>query len=268
LFAREETLPLWTYTFGEQCGGAKISNNGNYIVAVGGNQTAEKDLRIYRFFGQIAIPNYMKAISEVPSSSGITISANGSVFAMSYPRSSRLIVFTLELPPYGYGPGSVLNVSLPSRSVAMSMSSDGRRIIVGTGEGLFVYEHALRQLNLAKQYAAGKPRVIDMASSANGQIIAAAIAMGEDNENSTIYLFDSSKNPPAIVPEPWLQTGLLLAITLGASAIIAYLVHKSIVRRGDLKKPSHNADSSSDAFDKGKGRPKAAAVRLWYLIGF
>ena len=226
LFTREATLPLWTYTFGEQCGGAKISNNGNYIVAVGGNQTAEKDLRIYRFLRQIPIPNYMKAISEVPSSSGISISANGSIFAMSYPRNNRLVVFTLELPPYGYGPGSISNVSLPSRSVSMSMSSDGRHIIVGTSDGIFVYEHPLRQLNLVRQFTVGNPHVIDIASSTNGQLIVAAIAIDQNDESSAIYLFDLAKEPPPIVPELWLHIGLLLATSLGASATIAYHFHK------------------------------------------
>jgi len=226
LFTKEEATPLWTYNFGEHCRGSKISNNGDYIVAVGGNQTAEKDLRIYRFRRQIQTPNYMKVISELPSISGLSVSADGSIFAMSYTRSSRLILFNLELPPYGYGPGSVLNVSLPSRSVSMSMSSDGRVIIVGAVEGLFVYEYSIPQLNLVRQYAAGKPRVVDVASSANGQLVIAAIATDQNDERSAIYLFDYSKEPQAIIAEPWVRIGLLLVAMLVALATILYVFRK------------------------------------------
>lgn len=244
LFAKERGTQVWAYNFGERSGGAKISNNGNYIVAVGGNQTGYKNMRICRFIRQNPKPNYVKVISEVPSSQGVSISANGSIFAISYTESNYLIMFNLELPPYGYGPGSVLNVSLPGPRVSMSMSADGRHIIVGTFEGLFTYEYTNCQLNLKNHYILNKPLINDIASSANGRYVIAAITTRlQDTKRSTIYFFDNFQEPEVNVANSWLQIGLLIT----TAAVI--LITATLILR---KKRKQRSDNTAEAIELDK----------------
>jgi len=233
LFAKEHETPLWIYDFGERSGGAKISSNGNYIVAVGGNQTGYKEMRIYRFLRQTSQPNYVKVISELPSFQGVSISANGSIFAISYTEANRLIMFNLELPPYGYGPGSVLNVSLPSPRVSLSMSADGKHIIVGTLEGLFTYEYVNRQLELKNHYTVNKPFINDVASSIDGRYLVAAVTVRpRDNKNSMICFFDNFKEPKADVANPWLQPALIITAAV-ILATATFILHKKRKKRSD-----------------------------------
>jgi hypothetical protein len=239
LFAKEHATPLWVYNFGERSRGAKISGNGNYVVAVGGNQTGYKEMRIYRFLRQTSQPNYVKVISELPSFQGVSISANGSIFAISYAEANRLIMFNLELPPYGYGPGSVLNVSLPSPRVSMSMSADGRHIIVGTLEGLFTYEYVNRQLELKNHYTVNKPFINDVASSADGRYVAAAVTVRlKDNKNSMICFFDNFKEPKADIAHPWLQPALIVVTAAVILATATFILRRKRKQRSDRSSQS------------------------------
>ncbi len=226
LFARDEATPVWVYPLGERSGGAKISHDGGYIVVVGGNQTNDTDLRIYQFQRQTAIPHYMKVISDLPSSAGVSISANGSLFAISYTASNSLVFFNLDLPPYGYGPGSVLKTTLPHRRVSMAMSSDGRHIIVGTVKGIFVYEYSDRQLHLSKHYTTSSPFIRDVASSANGQFIIAIATAHDNNEYSTIHLFDNFQGSHLTPLAPWVPLAILMITATAVSAATAYVLSR------------------------------------------
>jgi len=227
LFTKERMTPLWSYDFGERGGGAKISGNGDYIVAVGGNQTGGKSMRVYRFLRQGSTPNYIKVISELPSYQGLSVSANGSIFAISYAESNYLVFFNLELPPYGYGPGSVLNVSLPSSRVSMSMSSDGRHVIVGTARGVFVYEYLNRLVNLRKRYVVDEPFINDIAASSDGRfIIAAATVRLQNSKRSVIYIFDNFDESQVSFVGSWLEFGLAIVAVVVILAVELFFLRK------------------------------------------
>jgi hypothetical protein len=164
----------------------------------------------------------MKVISELPSFSGLAISANGSIFAITHANS--LMLFNLDLPPYGYGPGSVLRATLPSHRISMTMSSDGRHLIVGTVEGVFTYEYADHQLTLKKQYVANNPFITDVASSASGQFITAAAIVSENREYSAIHFFDTSTESPITQVTPWVQLAVLaIIVTIVSAATLCVL---------------------------------------------
>jgi len=239
LFSKQQPTPSWTYSFGEQCTGAHLSQNGEYIIAVGGNQTDTYSMRIQRFRTTNASPNYVKLISELPSAQGMTVSSNGSIFAITYAKSNRLIFFNLDLPPYGYGPGSVLNVSLPARSVATSMSNDGRHIAVGTEEGIYTYEYLNKQLTLAKQYTVDRPFIFDIALSANGSYLAAAATKSQqqpDSKEPAIYIFDLQETRDSFT-NLWLQTAFLIVI-------VFVVVTAVVLIRRRKQKPQKPSDTT------------------------
>jgi hypothetical protein len=171
----------------------------------------------------------MKVISELPPASGLAITANGTIFAISY--TDNLLFFNLDLPPYGYGPGSVLKATLPSRQVSMTMSSDGRHTIMGTVAGIFTYEYADHQLNLRRQYTVGNPLITDVASSANGQFIIATTIVCEDKEHSVIHFFDSFTEPQPTLIAPCVQLVILVIIVAVVSAATTYVLRRSRTRR-------------------------------------
>ena len=187
LFSKQPLTPLWAYNFGQHSGAAKISNDGNYIITTGGNQTGENSLRVYRFKRQSPQPNYIKIISELPPTPRLTVSAQGSTFALGFAESNRLIYFNLDLPGYGYGPGSVLNTTLLGKPTTITTSSDGKYTAVGTDSGIYIYDYMNNELTLTKRYTNNNPHITDIDITPDGWHLAAAT---QDNKHTTIYLFD------------------------------------------------------------------------------
>ena len=217
VFATEQEIPLWNYTFGNWSGGVRISSNGNYIVATGGDQVYGTNLthvpRVFLFARQNSFPFYQKMVLEVPSSRGVSISSNGSIFAISY-TISEIMLFNKNIQPYG--PNSLRFVSLPAPRVSMTMSSDGRYIFVGTVEGIFIYEYWDNTLNLKKEYTTNNPFINDIASSSDGRYVVAVGHWGSsDNEHSLIYFFENFHEKESTT-DPLAQWGPL---TVGVIAI-------------------------------------------------
>jgi WD40 repeat protein len=183
LFTKQQQTPLWTYNFEEHSGAAKISSDGNYIIATGGNLISENGLRIHRFTRQSQLPNYIKIISELAPTPRLTVAQQGTIFALAFAETNRLIFFNLDLPPYGYGPGSVLNITLPSKPTAIAMSSNGKYTAVGTETGIYIYEYTNKELSLTKQYTNNNPHITDIAMTPDGQHLTATTT-------TTIYLFN------------------------------------------------------------------------------
>jgi 6-phosphogluconolactonase (cycloisomerase 2 family) len=213
LFSKQPPTPLWTYNLGQHSGAAKISNDGNYIIATGGNQTKEPSLRVYRFSHQSPQPDYIKIISELPTTPRLTVSSQGTIFALAFAETDRLIFFNLDLPPYGYGPGSILNITLPSKPTAITMSSEGRYTAVGSNTGIYIYEYMNSELTLTKQYTNNNPHITDIAITPDGWHLAATA-------NNTIYLFDivQIQNGTSF----WLYM-IVLAVTIAVSIISIYI---------------------------------------------
>jgi hypothetical protein len=216
LFSKQSPTPLWSYNFGEHSGAAKISGDGNYIIATGGNQTSENSLYVYRFKNQSSLPNYTKIISELVRSPRLTVSSLGTIFALAFAEANRLVFFNLDLPPYGYGPGSVLNITLPSKPTAIAMSSDGMYTAVGTDTGIYIYKYMNRELNLTRQYTNNNPHITDIATTPNGWHLAATA-------NSTIYLID--------IVEIQNSTGFWLYMTVLVAIIAVSIISIYTLRR-------------------------------------
>ena len=226
LFSRQQPTPTWTYNLGENSGATRLSHSGEYLIATGGNQTSQNPTRIYRFRTQSALPNYIKIISELASTQETALSSDGSIFAINQAVSKRLIFFNLNLPPYGYGPGSVLNISLPSKPTSISMSLDGKYTVVGTDNGIYLYQYQNRQLTLTKQYTANTPSITDIAISGNGSHLAALGNTPQNSKNSAVYLFnlqETRDTPPNLLPQ---LTLLTISIIIGSTAIIYTLRKK------------------------------------------
>jgi len=215
LFTKQQQTPLWTYNFGEHSGAAKISNDGNYIIATGGNQTSENSLRVYRFSPKSSQPNYIKVISELTPAQRLTIASQGTIFALAFAETNRLIFFNLDLPPYGYGPGSVKNITLPSKPTTIAMSSDGKYTAVGTDTGIYSYEYMNNELSLTKQYTIGNPNITDLAITPDGWHLTATTT-------STVYLFDLTEMQNDTVF--WLQIAALTILILAASTASIYIL--------------------------------------------
>ena len=156
----------------------------------------------------------IKIISELIPTQRLTVSSQGSTFALGFAESNRLIYFNLNLPPYGYGPGSVLNITLQSKPTAIAMSSEGMYTAVGTHAGIYIYEYMNRELNLTKQYTNNNPYITDIATTPDGWHLAATAT-------STIYLFDvvEIRNGTGF----WLPITILGIIILAASAASVYI---------------------------------------------
>jgi hypothetical protein len=200
-----------------------LVSDGNYIIATGGNLTSEHSLRVYRFSRQSPQPNYIKIISELPPTPRLTVSAQGSIFALGFAESNRLIFFNLDLPPYGYGPGSVLNKSLTSKPTSTAMSSEGKYTAVGTQTGIYIYDYMNNELSLTKQYTNSNPYITDIAITPNGWHLAATTT--KRNNNSTIYLFDivEIRNGNTNF---WLLMIILATVILAASAASIYILRR------------------------------------------
>jgi len=183
LFTKQQQTPLWAYNFEEHSGAAKISSDGNYIITTGGNQTSENGLRVHRFRNQSPLPNYLKIISEPVPTQRLAVASQGSIFALAFAETNRLIFFNLDLPPYGYGPGSVKNLTLPSKPTTIAMSSDGTYTAIGTDIGIYIYEYNNTELTLTKQYISGNIRITGIAITPDGRHLTATTT-------DTIYLFD------------------------------------------------------------------------------
>jgi hypothetical protein len=218
LFSKQPPTPLWAYNLGQHSGAAKISSDGNYIIATGGNQTSESSLRVYRFSHQSPQPNYIKIISELPPTPRLTVSAQGSIFALGFAESNRLIFFNLDLPPYGYGPGSVVNITLPSKPTTIAMSSEGKYTAVGTHAGIYVYGYMNDELSLTEQYTNNNPHITDIAITPNGWHLAATTT-------STIYLFDIQQTPNGNTGF-WLQIAIIATLILAVSTASVYVLRR------------------------------------------
>jgi hypothetical protein len=210
LFTKQQQTPLWTYNFGEHSGAAKISRDGNYIITTGGNQTSQYGLRVYRFTHQNSQPNYIKIISELVPAQRLTVSSQDTIFALGFAETNRLVFFNLDLPPYGYGPGSVLNTTLPSKPTTIAMASDGRYTAVGTNTGIYIYEYTNKELILTKQYTSSNPHITDVAITPDGWHLTAATT-------SAICLFDLQEIRNGT--NFWLYITALAIIILAVSTI-------------------------------------------------
>jgi len=224
LFSKQQPTPLWTYNLGEQSGAAKLSSDGNYIIATGGNQTSEHSLRVYRFSRQSPKPNYIKIISELPPTPRVSVSSQGSIFALGFAEGNRLIFFNLNLPPYGYGPGSVLNITLPSKPTSITMSSEGKYTAVGTDTGIYIYNYMNNELSLTKQYTNGNPYITDIAITPNGWHLATTTTK-QNNKHSTIYLFDVQETQNGET-DFWLQIAILATLILAVSTASVYVLRR------------------------------------------
>jgi len=228
LFSREQEAPLWSYFFGERSGGVKISSDGETVVATGGNQSDEYGLRIFLFSQQHSTPRYMKVIPELPSSRSVSVSSNGSVFAINthgfgigWPGGNRLVLFDWNVRPYG--PRSIRDASLPASGVSMSMSSDGKYVFVGTLNGIFVYEYLNNELKLKNQYTTNSSIIFDVACSSDGEYV---VALGKSSlsgdERYQIYFFVMGN-----VVNPWawsdlVVVGVIVVVIIGAVGFIFY----------------------------------------------
>ena len=224
LFSKQQSTPLWTYKFGEQSGAAKLSSDGNHIIATGGNPTSERSLRVYRFSRQSPQPNYIKIISELPPTPRLSVSSQGSIFALGFAESNRLIFFNLNLPPYGYGPGSVLNITLPSKPTSITMSSEGKYTAVGTDTGIYIYKYMNNELSLTKQYTNANPYITDIALTPSGWHLAAT-ATKQNNKHSTIYLFDVQETRNGDIGF-WLRITILAIVVLAVSTASVYVLRR------------------------------------------
>jgi WD40 repeat protein len=217
LFTKQHQTPLWTYNFGEHSGAAQISNDGNYIIATGGNLTEQYGLRVHRFKHQSPLPNYIKIISELPPTPRLTVASQGSIFALGFAETNRLIFFNLDLPPYGYGPGSVLNITLPSKPTAIAMSSEGKYTAVGTDTGIYVYDYMNKELILTKQYTNNNPHITDTAITPDGQHLAATTT-------TTIYLFNTQETQNGTYL--WPQIIFPATIIIATSIALIYVLRR------------------------------------------
>jgi WD40 repeat protein len=217
LFTKQQQTPLWTYNFGEHAGAAEISNDGNYIIATGGNQTTENNLRVYRFSPQTSQPGYIKIISEPAPEQRLAVASQGTIFTLAFAETNRLIFFNLDLPPYGYGPGSVLNITLPGKPTATVMSSDGKYTAVGTDTGIHIYEYANTELTRTKQDTNNNLHILDIALTPDGQYLAATTP-------DKIYLFDiqGTGNDTNF----WLYIAALAIIILAISTTSVYILRR------------------------------------------
>jgi hypothetical protein len=223
LFSKQPPTPLWTYNLGQHSGAAKISSDGNYVITTGGNLTGERSLRVYRFSPQSPQPDYIKIISELPPTPRLTVSFQGSIFALGFAENNRLIYFNLNLPPYGYGPGSVLNKSLTSKPTSTAMSSEGKYTAVGTQTGIYIYDYMNNELTLTKQYTNSNPHITDIAITPDGWHLAATATT--QNNNSTIYLFDivEIRNGHTYF---WLSITILVTVVLAVSTASVYILRR------------------------------------------
>ena len=217
LFTKQQQTPLWTYNFGEHSAAAKISSDGNYIIATGGNQTQQYGLRVHRFTRQSPLPNYIKMISELVPAQRLAVASQGTIFALAFAETNRLTFFNLDLPPYGYGPGSVLNITLAGKPTAIAMSSDGKYTAVGTDTGIYLYEYINNELTLTKQYTNGNPNITDIAITPDGWHLATTTT-------NAIYLFDTVEIRHDTVF--WLQITALATLILAVTIISIYLLRR------------------------------------------
>ena len=228
LFSREQEAPLWSYYFGERSGGVKISSDGEYVVATGGNQSDEYGMRIFLFHRQQSTPRYMKVIPELPSRWSVSVSSNGSVFAIitrgfaiGWPGGNRLVLFDWNVRPYG--PRSIRDVSLSASGVSMSMSSDGKYVFVGTLNGIFVYEYLNNELKLKNQYTTNSSIIFDVACSSDGEYVVALGKSGlSGDERYQIYFFVMGN-----VVNPWawsdlVVAGVIVVVVIGAVVFVFY----------------------------------------------
>jgi len=225
LFSREQEAPLWSYYFGEWSGGVKISDDGEYVVATGGNQSDEYGMRIFLFYRHHSTPRYMKVIPELPSRWGVSVSLNGSVFAVSYAGSNRLVLFDWNVRPYSSR--SIRDVSLFSSGVSMSMSSDGRYIFVGTLDGIFVYEYLNNELELKNQYTAASLGFFDVACSSDGNYVVAVGKLGlSGSERYRIFFFEMGS-----IVNPWVWLGPVI-VGIIIVVVIGFIFYRSYRRVG------------------------------------
>jgi hypothetical protein len=228
VFAKEQDAPQWEYSFGNLSGAAKISSDGNYIVATGGDKMyaddPSRERRVFQFARQNSFPSYQKSMPELPPPSGLSISSNGSIFVVSYTNRSELMLFNRNIQPYG--PNSIRTASLPSHRVAITMSSDGRYIFVGTAQSVLFYEYWNNLLTLKKQYSTSNATICDLASSSDGRYVVAVGYVGPfNNEHSFILFFDNSSETRNTI-DPWTQWSPLIAgiiiFTILASGFVFY----------------------------------------------
>lgn len=232
LFSREQEAPLRSYYFGERSGGVKISSDGEYVVATGGNQSDEYGMRIFLFYRQHSTPRYMKVIPELPSRWSVSVSSNGSVFAIitrgfviGWPGGNRLVLFDWNVRPYS--PRSIRDVSLSASGVSMSMSSDGRYVFVGTLNGIFVYEYLNNELRLKNQYTANSPIIFDVACSSDGNYVVAVGKLGfSGNERYRVYFFEMGS-----VVNPWTWLGPMIVGVI-VVVVIGFIFYRSYRRVG------------------------------------
>ena len=201
------------------------SNDAGYVVAVGGEGDNGSDNRLFRFRRESPIPNYWKLIPALPSQRGISVSSNGSIFAISYESRIELTIFDMNIQPYG--PNSIRNIFLPTNRVSMSMSPDGRYIFIGTSEGVFVYEYLNNALSLRKQYTQNNPLILDIASSADGHYIVAVSRWNSpDNERSLILFFDNFRKVEGSA-NPWAwRDKLIVGIAIVITGTIGFILYK------------------------------------------
>jgi hypothetical protein len=217
LFTKQQQTPQWTYNLGEHAGAAQISQNGNYIITTGGNQTSENNLRVYRFNHQTSQPGYIKIISELVPTQRLAVASQGTIFTLAFAETNRLIFFNLDLPPYGYGPGSVLNITLPGKPTATVMSSDGKYTAVGTDTGIHIYEYANTELTRTKQDTNNNLHILDIALTPDGQYLAATTP-------DKIYLFDIQRTGNDT--NFWLYIAALAIIILAISTTSVYILRR------------------------------------------
>jgi WD40 repeat protein len=231
LFSVETKLVLWRYDLGDWGGGARISNDASYVVAVGGDGEGGEDNRVLRFSIASPNPRYAKLISTPPSQRGLSLNANGSIFAVSYEGSNEFTVFDMNVQPYG--PDSVHSTLLSSTEVAMTMSLDGRYIFLGTSGGVCVYEYWKNALSLERQYTSNSPSIFDIAASADGRyVVAAGQTDSPDGERASLLFFDIFCQTDGL-PDTGGRYGRL-ALAAGvvvAGVVVVVLYRKKIMRR-------------------------------------
>jgi len=215
----------------------KISDDGEYVVATGGNQSDEYGMRIFLFYRQYSTPRYTKVILELPSRWSVSVSSNGSVFAIStrafaigWPGGNRLVLFDWNVRPYSSR--SIRDASLSASGVSMSMSSDGRYVFVGTLSGVFVYEYLNNELGLKNQYTANSPLIFDIACSSDGKYVVAVGKLGlSGNERYRIFFFEMGN-----VVNLWAQlgpviVGVIVVVVVGAVGFIFYRSYRRVDAR-------------------------------------
>jgi WD40 repeat protein len=221
LFSREQEAPLWSYSFGERSGGVKISGDGEYVVATGGNQSVRYGKRIFLFYTENSTPRYMKIIPELPSRWGVSVSSGGLVFAVSYTGRTDLVLFDMIVRPYSAR--SIRDVSLSANGGLLSMSLDGRHVFVGTLSGMFVYEYLNNELALKSQYTTNGFIIYDVACSSDGKYVVAVGKSGlSGNEHGGISFFEMESTV-----NPWVQLGpivfgVIVVVVAGIAGFIFY----------------------------------------------